>query len=85
MIQKLDGFGSQRQQSGFAPLAVDADFRLGEQHIVAVESDHLAGTQALQQHQSDDGQVARGAEARPESRDFVHGEGDDGPLGLSHA
>src|SRR5215831_6706122 len=75
VIQKLDGFGSQGQQPGLVSLATDTDLRLREQHVVAVESDHLPRAQTLQQHQSDDGQVARGAKARPESRDFVYREG----------
>jgi hypothetical protein len=71
VIQELQDFRSQRQAARFAALAVDAQLRFRQQQIVAVEGAHFAGTQAIEEHQANDGQVPRGAEARPKPRHFL--------------
>ena len=73
MIQQLDGFRSQWQAAEFAALAAHAHLRFGKQQIVAVEREHFAGAQTVEQHQTDDGQIPRGAETGPEWRYFFVG------------
>ena len=85
VIEQLNGFRRQRQEAQFAAFAANADLRFGKQHVVPVQSQHFAGPQPLQEHQADDGQVARGAEAGPEARHLIDRQRHDGAFGLLHA
>ena len=57
----------------------------GEGEIFKLELKNFAGTQAVQQHQGHDGQIAKGAEAFPEIGDLVGGKRNYQAAGLSES
>ena len=58
VIEEFDGFGRQGQHADLVSFAADPDLRLGQLEILTIERQYFAGSQAMQQHQTDDGQVA---------------------------
>src|SRR5215469_1833267 len=52
-------------------LTEDTDLRLRYIYILELELEDLAGAKAVQQHQSNDGEIAKGAEAFPETGHLV--------------
>src|SRR5436305_1976698 len=57
----------------------------GEGEIFELEVKNFAGAQAVQQHQGHDGQIAKGAEAFPETGDLVGGKRNYQAAGLSES
>jgi hypothetical protein len=72
MFAQLNGFGSQWEEARLLAFAPHTDLRFGQEDIVTIQIQHFFRPQPFQQHQSDDGQVARGSGTGPEPRDFVH-------------
>jgi len=85
VIQQLDNLWSQRQAARFAALAAHAHLRFGQDQVFAVEREHFAGSQTVEKHQADDGQIPRGAEAGPKMRHFVYRQRYDDALRCLHA
>src|SRR5713101_3377976 len=85
MIQQLSRFRSQRKEADLVTLAAHADLRFRQQQIVAIQIQDFLGPESLQQHQSHDGQISRGAETGPESRHFIHRQWGYGAFGGLHA
>ena len=72
MLQQLNRLGSQWKETDLATFPVDAELCFRQQQIVAVESQDLLRSQALEQHQTDNGEVASSSKTGPESRHFVY-------------
>src|ERR1019366_7822811 len=53
------------------PLPRTPHLSIGQLEIVKLERQHLAGAQAVEQHQAHQGEIAEGAEAVPETGDIV--------------
>jgi len=67
VIEQLHGFWRQGQEAKFVAFARNAKLCFGKQRVVPIQSQYFGGPQSLQEHQAHDGQVARSAEARPET------------------
>ena len=65
-FEDLDDFRRQRQNAFLVAFAEDSHLRLGE-----LERQHFARAQTIEQHQADQGEIAKGAKATPEVSDFV--------------
>ena len=63
MVEGLDDFGGQGQDAGLASLAEDAQLGIGELQILELEGQDLTRTQAIQEHQAHQGEIAESAEA----------------------
>ena len=81
-MQDLEGFRRQGQDTPLVAFAEDAEVCFGGREVFELELENLAGAQTIKQHQSDDGQIAKGAKTSPELVDLVGREGDDQVLGL---
>jgi hypothetical protein len=57
MIEQLSCFRSQGKKAGLITLAAHADLRFRQQQIVLIQVQDLLGSEPLQQHQTDDGQI----------------------------
>ena len=57
----------------------------GEGEISELELKNFAGAQAVQQHQGHDGQIAKGAEAFPETGNLVGGKRNYQAAGLAES
>jgi hypothetical protein len=66
VIEQLNGFGSQRQETNLATFAAYAYLSFLQQQVVAIKRQHFHGPQPLQQQQAHDCQITRGAKAGPE-------------------
>ena len=58
-------------------------FARGE--ILELKVEHLTGTQAIEEHEGDDGEIAKGAKAFPETGDFIGRKRNDHATGLPEA
>ena len=81
-IEDLDEFRRQWQNALLVCFAEDAQLGVGQLEILQLESEDFAGAQAIEQHQTDHGKIAKGAKAAPERGDFVSREGHNNALGL---
>jgi len=85
VLQDLEGFCRQGQDALFVAFAEDAEVCIRQAEIFELKVEHLAGTHAIQQHEGDDGKIAKGAKATPETGDLVGGERNDHATGLPEA
>ena len=76
VIQQLDGFSGQWQPTRLTPLASHAHLRFRQQQVVAIKREYFARAQAIQEHQTYDGQISRSAEAGPKVGHFVRRQRD---------
>ena len=76
-MQDLQGVGGQGHETLLMTLAENFKPSFGEREILQLELKHFAGAQAVEQHQSDDGQIAKGAKAFPETGHLLSGKGHD--------
>src|SRR5258708_19935438 len=58
---------------------MDAHLAVGKLHVFRLESQNLAGAQAVEEHQAHKSQITIGAEALPELRDFFRRQRHDDP------
>ena len=70
VFENLDDFRRQRQNAFLVPFAEDSHLCLGQLEIFELKGQHLAGTQTIEQHQADQGEIAKGARAVPEPGDI---------------
>ncbi len=84
MVKELVRFRSQRQESGLVAFAAHGDLRFRQQQIVAIQIQDFLRPETLQQHQSHNGQVTRGAETGPEPRHLIHRQRGYGVFGGLH-
>jgi len=77
VLQSFDDFLRQWQESLLVSFAEDTYLRISQMEIVKLESQDLAGTQTIEQHQAHQGEIAKGVKAAPECSDVVRGEGHD--------
>jgi hypothetical protein len=75
VLQDFDGFHWQWQNALLIALAQNAKFRLRQLEILELESQDFMGTQAIQEHQSDQREITEGTEALPELSDLFGREG----------
>jgi hypothetical protein len=54
----------------------------GEAEVFELEVEKLTGTQAIEQHEGEEGEIAKGAKAFPETSDFFGRKRDDDAAGL---
>jgi len=64
------------------PLPRTRILRVGQLKVGELERQDFTGTQAIQQHQAHQGEIAERAKAVPELSDLFGGKGDDNALGL---
>ena len=64
--ENLQDFRGQRDMALFVPFAMDAHLAVGELQVFELQSQDLAGAQAIEEHQSDQCEITEGAEALPE-------------------
>ena len=69
--------GAKGRKRSLLPLPRTRKLGFGKQHVFRIQSQHFGGAKPMHEHQAYDGQVARGTEAGPESRHFIHGERHD--------
>jgi hypothetical protein len=81
-LQDLDGFCGQGQDALLVAFAEDAELGFGEAEIFELEVEKLTGAQAIQQQEGEEGEIAKGAKAFPETGDFIGRKGDDHAAGL---
>ena len=55
---------------------MDANLRFGQTKILELDGQHLLGAQAIEEHEGDDGKIAKCAEAPPKPGRFVGREWD---------
>ena len=72
MIEKLHGFRGQGEKPFLIAFPMHTDLRFRQKQILAIQIQDFPGAQSLQQHETDDGQIARGAKAGPEPGHLVH-------------
>jgi hypothetical protein len=60
----------------------DPHLGIGQLEILELKSQDFAGTQPIEQHQADQGEIAKGAEAAPELGDLVSRERHNDAAGL---
>ena len=77
--------GASGRKRSLLPLPRTRSCAFGKQHVVRIQSQHFGRPQPLQEHQTDDGQVAGGAETGPEARHLIHRQRHDAAFGLLHA
>src|SRR5213592_1716795 len=66
IFQDVDNFLGQRQEALLVSLTADAHLGRGPLEILELESEDFTGPQAIEQHQTRYGQVAKGTKAAPE-------------------
>ena len=71
LVEDLDDFRGQWQNALLVSLAENPHLRIGQLEILKLESQNFAGAEAIQQHQADQGEIAKGAKAAPELGDLV--------------
>ena len=71
-------------EQGSGSLAADAQLTFRQENILTVQSHHFRGAESMHEHQTHNGQVARGAEAGPEARHFLERERHNGESGFLH-
>jgi hypothetical protein len=82
ILEDLEDFVGQRQDPFLGSLAEDAQLGIGQLQIFELEGQDFAGTQAVEQHQACQGEIAKGAKAAPKFDDFFSREGHDHTPGL---
>src|SRR5215469_13346944 len=85
VFEDLESVGGQGHEAFLTSLADDVKASFGEGQVLQLELEHFAGAQAIEQHQSYDGQVAEGAKAFPETSHLVGGQGYDYTARLPHS
>ena len=85
ILEDLKSVSCEGQETLLAALAQDVEARFGEQEILQLELKDLARAQAVLQHEGDDGKIAEGAKAFPETGNLVSGEGHDHAAWLSQS
>ena len=74
VLQYIDDFMGQRQDTRFVPLAGDAHLRIGQLKIFELKRENLTRTQAVKLHQAHQRQIAKRVKAVPERGDLFGGE-----------
>src|SRR5207302_9367209 len=85
VLEGLDDISRWRHEAFLVALAEDTKVCFGEGEIFELELKNFAGAQAIQQHQGHDGQIAKGAEAFPETGDLVGGKRNYQAAGLAES
>ena len=75
----------QRQHTRFIPFADNSNLRISELKIFHLEREGFTGTQAIQQHQTHQSEIAKRMKAVPERGDLLGGERHNNSLGLLQA
>jgi hypothetical protein len=57
VVKELVRFRSERQEASLVAFAAHTDLRFGQQKVVTIQIQDFLRAEALQQHQSHDGQV----------------------------
>ena len=79
--ENLQDFQGQRDKALLVSFAMDAHLAVGELQVFELQSQDLAGAQAIEEHQPDQCEITEGAEALPEFSDlFGRKRHDDSPL-----
>jgi len=81
-LEDLDSFCGQGQDPLLVAFAEDAELGFREAEIFELEMEKLTGAQAIQQHEGEESEIAKGAKAYPETGDLVGRERDDHAPGL---
>src|SRR5215831_10958441 len=79
MSKDFEDFRGQRHDALLVSLAEYTQLALNELQVFQLESQDLTGAQAVEEHQAHESQIAIGAEALPELRDFLGRERHDHP------
>ena len=82
-FEDLADFLGQGQEALLVSFAEHPQLRLGEAEILPPQRQDFAGAQAIEQHEAHQGEIAKGAKAVPELRDFFSREGHDDAPGLA--
>ena len=85
ILQDVDDWLGQRQESLLVSLTEDAHLCRGQLEILELNGEHFTGPQAIEQHQTRYGQVAKGTKAAPEGGDFIGGKRRNDSLWLLQA
>jgi hypothetical protein len=70
-FEDFDDFRRQGQNAFLVSFAEDPHLRIRQLGILDLKSRHLARTQASEQHQAHQGEIAEGVQAAPELGDFL--------------
>lgn len=77
--EHLQDFPGQRDKAFLVSFAMHAHLAIGELQVFELESQDLAGAQAIEKHQPDQCEITEGGEALPELGDFLGRERHDDP------
>ena len=78
----FDDFRRQRQNAFLVSFAENPHLRRGQLEILELKGQYFAGTQTIEQHQTNKGEIAEGAKAAPELGDFLRRQGYNNAPGL---
>jgi len=84
-VRALRGFPGQRHNTLLVAFAERMQLAFSELQVFHLKSQHLATTQTIEEHQADESQIAIGAEALPELRNFFRREWHDDRSNLFEA